>query len=97
MLDQLQVAAAEASAAAAHGSASDKGWQPGNLQAICDTIGHLDCLPDKLPKAVWNKVLALQVCALDQQQDFCLTCLPGFAAAESNITITIKLTQCLRV
>jgi hypothetical protein len=61
LLDQLQVAAAEASAAAADSSAADASWQPGNLQAICDTIGNLHCLPDKLPKAVWKKVLALQV------------------------------------
>jgi hypothetical protein len=64
LLDQLQSAAAEASAAAepaADGTAADIGWQPHNLHAICDTIGNLDDLPDKLPKAVWKKVLALQV------------------------------------
>jgi hypothetical protein len=63
LLEQLQVAAAEAMAAAADGSAGSKGWQPSNLQAICDTLENLFSLPHILPKAVWKKVLALQVLA----------------------------------
>jgi hypothetical protein len=87
LLDQLQVAAAEASAAAANGIAADMNWQPGNLQAICATIADLDCLPVVLPKAVWKKVLALQVLvrAANWADGFCLISLPGLAAAGSNM------------
>ena len=63
LLDQLQAAAAEATAAAADGSGSGNGWQPSNLHAICDTLDNLLNLPHILPKAVWKKVLALQVLA----------------------------------
>jgi hypothetical protein len=65
LLDQLQAAAAEATAAAAaaDSSAASKSWQPINMQALYFTIDDLDGLPNKLPKAVWKKVLALQVLA----------------------------------
>ncbi len=63
LLDLLQQAAAEASAAAAEDNAVVNNWQPANLQDICDTISWLDGLPTKLPKAVWKKVLGLQVTA----------------------------------
>ena len=61
LLDQLQAAAAEASVAAADSSAAGKCWQPRNMQAVFDTINDIDGLHNKLPKAVWKKVLALQV------------------------------------
>jgi hypothetical protein len=55
LLEQLQLARAAAT------DNSDAGQlQPANMQAICDIAGGLDDL-DKLPKAVWKKVLALQV------------------------------------
>jgi hypothetical protein len=66
LLDQLQVAAREATAVAAaeDDSAASLGWQPSNLRAINDTIGDLGAVPGTLPKAVWKKLLALQVLAL---------------------------------
>jgi hypothetical protein len=70
LLDQLQAAAAEATAAAAaaDGNAAAEGWQPSNIHAICDTIGNLCDLPDKMPKAVWKRLLALQVLAVAVNQ-----------------------------
>jgi hypothetical protein len=64
LLEQLQVAAAEAAVIAAEdSSAAGNGWQPSNRQAISDEINYIDGLPAKLPKAVWKKVLGLQVIA----------------------------------
>jgi hypothetical protein len=55
LLEQLQLAAAAAT------DNPDAGQlQPANMQDICDIVGELDDL-GKLPKAVWKKVLALQV------------------------------------
>jgi hypothetical protein len=96
LLDQLQVAAAEASAAA-DGGAADIGWQPHNLHAICDTIGNLEHLPDKLPKAVWKKVLALQVLDLARDNRELSYLLAWLAAAKSNTKLAMQLTQCLGV
>jgi hypothetical protein len=62
LLEQLHVAAAEAAAIATEdSSAIGYGWYPGNWQAILDEINNIDDLPTKLPKAVWKKVLGLQV------------------------------------
>jgi hypothetical protein len=64
LLEQLQVAAAQAAVIAAEDSSTaSHGWQPSNRQAISDEINYIDALPDKLPKAVWKKVLGLQVIA----------------------------------
>jgi hypothetical protein len=75
LLDQLQVAAAEAAAVAHDEGAANQGWQPSNLQAIVDTTGDLHALPHTLPKAVWKKLLALQVLALATiRLILCLNC-----------------------
>ena len=80
LLDQLQAAAAEATAAAAaDSSAASKGWQPINMQALYETNDDLDGLPNKLPKAVWKKVLALQV--LTGLLSFCYSVWPMQSAA----------------
>ncbi len=60
LLDQLQ------EAEAAEGSTATHSWQPANLQDICDTVSCLDELPDKLPKAVWKKVVGFQESAVCQ-------------------------------
>lgn len=61
LLEQLQQAASEASAAAGVGTAATPSWQPSNLEDIHDTINCLGGLPDKLPKAVWKKLVGFKV------------------------------------
>jgi hypothetical protein len=61
LLDEMQIAATAAASAAASGVTGDHGWLPANTDSIDAIINDLDNLPDKLPKAVFKKLLALQV------------------------------------
>jgi hypothetical protein len=98
LLEQLQVTAAEAVAAAVDSDAAGNSWQPSNMQAIYETIWSLDRLQtnnNKPPKAAWKKLLASQVHALQvaaQNPGLCVSLL-GCGAARSSMWHERQLTH----